>query len=119
MRVKIGEVIKNIPAEYKDAAKVIDKSFITAENRVRLTNLERFMLAEMAWRIKQSDLILFYLEDMTPVGVEIQVNRAGEARCAVNYVSEGGISAQTIVPSTFRHVGVDVTHNNVNWHKTP
>jgi len=117
MKVKIGEVIKNIPIEYWDAAKTIDESFITEPKKIRLSNEERFLLAEMTWRMKQSDFVMEHLQDMTPVGVEIQVNRVSDSRCVVNYISESGVKAQTIVPSTFRHVGVRPVYSNVNWVK--
>ena len=117
MRAKIGEVIKNIPIEYWEAAMVIDESFITEPERIRLSNSERFLLAELSWRMKQADRVFEYLKDMTPIGVEIQINRAGEARCAVNYTS-GIIKAQAIVPLTFRRVGAPVSYNNVNWIKS-
>ena len=119
MKILIGEVWKNIPIEYWEAAKVIDESFITAPKKIRLSNEERFLLAEMAWRITPARpaIILEYLKDMSPVGVEIQVNRYGDGRCVINYVSESGIKAQVVVPNTFRHVGTPISYNNVNWIK--
>ena len=118
MKVKIGNVWKLIPEGYWDAAQMIDESFITEPKRLRLSGMERFHLAELAWRLEQSEIIRDFLQYFTPVGVEIQVNRVAESRCVVNYKSDNGTKTQTIVPRAFRDVGVRPVYSNVNWHKT-
>jgi hypothetical protein len=119
MRVTIGNVTKIIPEEYWDGACMMTEDQLDAPKKLRLSTNERLLMAEMTWRLTQSDLVKEYIGDRVPESVIFQNNRMGDTRNVVKYNEIDGIGVIAIVPSwVMRAFPIGLrSEEDLNWVK--
>lgn len=120
MKVKSGEIVKDIPQEYACGVSLIKTSLFDKPDKIRLSKWERFLFAEAAWRSKQSKYVLEHLLDRTPEQCHVQSNRRGASRYIVRYErTKQGFRDSAIVPrSVFVTCPMDkVSHELVDFHE--
>lgn len=118
MRVKAGEIVKNVPQEYACGVSLIKTSLFDKPDKIRLSKWERFLFAEAAWRSKQDKYISEYLNDRCPAQGHTQMNRSGKTRYLIRYEPNGtGFVASAVVPrSVFVKCPIDkVSHELIDW----
>jgi len=99
MKIKIGNVVKNIPKRFKEGVSLLKESQMETPLRVRLTPFERFLLAEATWR--EDSLTREYLDGFIPTHAARQVNRSRESRYVVYYKNDyKSLNALAIVPKS-------------------
>jgi len=114
MRVKAGEFVKEIPAEYAAGAELLTLADWEEPEKIRLTPWERFRFAEAAFRMYVLETHLYVFEHLNghkPQHVEVQTNRTGDTRYVVRY-SE---TKSMIVPARVGRLCPDKREMNVNF----
>jgi hypothetical protein len=116
MRIIAGEVTKEIPKEYALGLKLVKPSMFDKPDKIRPSNLERFLFAEAAWRVKLAEtdpLVYEYIShnDSFPVRAEVQVNRKNERRHLVVYSNK----VVAITPRTVVDLFPNTKWVNVDW----
>ena len=77
-----------IPSKYWEGAKVITEDQLDSPDKIRLSEWERFILAEATWRLTLDWTVKNFLEDVSPECVVREHNRTAEVRFLVRYVGE-------------------------------
>ena len=114
MRVKAGEYVKEIPAEYAAGAELLTLSDWEKPEKIRLTPLERFRFAEAAFRMTLFEDDPYVFEHLTgekPQYVEVQMNRWGMIRYVIRYSDIKGV----ICPARIGKLCPDKRERNQNF----
>ena len=122
MKVTIGNSVKDIPAKYAAAVGLVPEDRLEKPDKIRLTQFERFLFAEAAWRdrLKYSNVVVYkYLSLMIPKCAGLQWNRNNYPRFVVRYeaLPEHAIEAIAITSAhVWRQCPVDLKfEENVNF----
>lgn len=86
MKIQINaDIIKNIPEKYKQAVELMPIWLWNEPKKIRLSKLERLMLAEYAWRMTLSKSYIEFLSGAELNSVVEETNRKGLIRYVSNY----------------------------------
>jgi len=114
MRVKAGEFVKEIPAEYAAGAELLTLSDWEKPEKIRLTPWERFRFAEAAFRmivLEDNPYVFEHLAGEKPQHIEVQMNRTGDTR----YVARYSDTKSMIVPTRVGRLCPDKREMNFDF----
>jgi len=117
MKVKAGDIVKDIPQEYACGLKFIKTYRFDKPDKIRLSQWERFLFAEAAWRSKQSNYIKECLDGFNPMQCVEQESRDFDLRYIIRYEDAIKWKASAIVPTgVFRTCPKDlISREKINW----
>jgi hypothetical protein len=96
MKVKVGNVTKNVPQEYAHGTTLMKPEYFDKPDKLRLSVRERFFFAEAAWRqlLAQTEPLVYNcLLGHTPMTVVTQRNRKSEYRHLIKYTDGWSVVA--------------------------